>query len=128
MATLAILFSRRIIRCTYRRRQSGLHRAAELCCFHQQKTQQCIALLADVPQPLPAGAGVFARNQPGLAANLLAARKPIRSQNDKNVSQPVIGRTPGRVINRRTSGCCRYADSRKSIFPHQSQHRERRFS
>src|SRR5947209_8808713 len=28
MATLAILFSRRIIRCTYRRRQSGLHRAA----------------------------------------------------------------------------------------------------
>ena len=53
-----------------------------LCCFHQQEAQQCIALLADVSQPLPAGTGVLARNQPGVAADLLATRKPIRSPND----------------------------------------------
>src|SRR6266849_2270183 len=57
-----------------------------LCCFNQQEAQQCIALLADVSQPLPPGTGVLARNQPGAAADFLAARKPIWSPNDKNVS------------------------------------------
>jgi hypothetical protein len=34
-----------------------------LRCFSQQVAQQFIALLADVPQPLLAGTGVFARNE-----------------------------------------------------------------
>jgi hypothetical protein len=35
-----------------------------LRCFSQQVAQQCIALLADVSQPLFAGTGVFARMSP----------------------------------------------------------------
>jgi hypothetical protein len=62
-----------------------------LCCFHQQEAQQGIALLANVSQPLPAGTGVLARNQPGVAADLLAARKSIRRPNDENVDQPGDG-------------------------------------
>jgi hypothetical protein len=42
-------------------------------------------LFADVSQPLPAGTGVLARNEPGVAANLLATRKPIRRPNNQNV-------------------------------------------
>ncbi len=59
-----------------------------LRCFSQQVAQQFIALLADVPQPLPAGTRVLARNEPGVAAKLLATRKPIRRPNDQNVDQP----------------------------------------
>ena len=44
-----------------------------LCCFSQQETQQRAALLGDVSQPLMAGTGVFRRNQPHIAADLLAA-------------------------------------------------------
>ena len=62
-----------------------------LRCFSQQVAQQFIALLADVPQPLPAATGVLARNEPGVAAKLLATRKPIRRSNDPNVDQPRYG-------------------------------------
>src|SRR5437773_10306517 len=62
-----------------------------LCRLHQQEAQQGIALLADMSQPLPAGTGVLARNQPGVAADLLAARKPLRRSNDQNVDQPRDG-------------------------------------
>ena len=47
-----------------------------LCCLHQQVTQQRTALLADVSQPLFAATGVLARNQPHIAADLLATSKP----------------------------------------------------
>ncbi len=33
-----------------------------LRCFHQQEAQQCVALLADVSQPLPAGYNALRRN------------------------------------------------------------------
>jgi hypothetical protein len=56
-----------------------------LRCFSQQEAQQCIALLANVSQPLMAGTGVLARNEPGVAAKLLATRKPIRRPNDESV-------------------------------------------
>jgi len=59
-----------------------------LRCFSQQVAQQCIALLADVSQPLFAGTGVFARNESGVAADLLAARKPLRRPDDQNVGHP----------------------------------------
>ena len=53
------------------------------CCrlggLHQQKAQQGIALLADVPQPLLASTGVLTRNHPHISADLLATRKPCRS-------------------------------------------------
>src|ERR1035438_8662767 len=45
-----------------------------LRCFHQQEAQQRIALLADMSQPLPAGTGVLTRNEPHVAADLLATR------------------------------------------------------
>src|SRR5580700_1187001 len=48
-----------------------------LCCFSQQVAQQRVALLTDMSQPLMAGTGVFTRNQPNVAADLLATRKPI---------------------------------------------------
>src|SRR5207245_7849188 len=47
-----------------------------LRCFSQQVAQQRIALLAEVSQPLFAGTGVLARNESGVAADLLAAREP----------------------------------------------------
>src|SRR5271156_6513723 len=59
--------------------------------FPQQVAQQCVALLADVSQPLLAGAGVLTGNQPCVAADLLAARKPLRSPDDQNVDQPGDG-------------------------------------
>jgi len=56
-------------------------------CFHQQEAQQRIALLTDVPQPLTAGTGVLARNEPQVAADLLAATKTFRCPDDQNESQ-----------------------------------------
>ena len=53
-----------------------------LRCFSQQVAQQRVALLADVSQPLMAGAGVFTGNEPDVAADLLAAMKPLRSSDD----------------------------------------------
>src|SRR5580658_2964620 len=46
-----------------------------LRCFSQQIAQQHVALLADVPEPLPARAGILRRNQPDIAAELLATWK-----------------------------------------------------
>ena len=62
-----------------------------LRCFHQQEAQQRIALFADVSQPLPAGARVFTGNEPRVAADLLATRKPIRCPNDQHERQPGDG-------------------------------------
>ncbi len=58
-----------------------------LCCFHQQKTQQRIALLADVSQPLPSGTGVLRRDQPHITAGLLAAMEPLWSSDDQHEGQ-----------------------------------------
>ena len=46
--------------------------------LHEQETQQRVALLADVTQPLPARAGVLAWDKPQVAADLLAAAKTLR--------------------------------------------------
>ena len=46
--------------------------------FHQQKAQQHVALLADVSQPPPISAGLFRRNQPDVAGQLLAAVEALR--------------------------------------------------
>ena len=54
---------------------------------HQQETQQGIALLADVPQPLLAGTGVLTRNHPHLRADLLAAVETLRSSDDQYISE-----------------------------------------
>src|SRR6202521_87544 len=56
-----------------------------LRCFSQQKAQQCVALLADMSQPLMAGTGVLTGNEPCVAADLLAARKPRRRPNDQHI-------------------------------------------
>jgi hypothetical protein len=61
------------------------------CCrlggLHQQETQQGVALLADVPQSLLAGTGVFTRNHAHVVADLLATLKPTRSSDDQHVGQ-----------------------------------------
>src|SRR5579864_1123099 len=46
--------------------------------FHQQETQQRVALLADVSQSTPIAAGLFRRNQTDIAGNLFAAVKTFR--------------------------------------------------
>jgi hypothetical protein len=46
--------------------------------FHQQETQQNVALFADVSQPAPISAGLFGGNQPDVAGNLLRAGKTFR--------------------------------------------------
>src|SRR5450432_4514809 len=53
-----------------------------LSCLHQQEAQQGVTLLADVPQSLLAGTGVFTRNHPHVVADLLATLKPTRSSDD----------------------------------------------
>ena len=58
-----------------------------LSCFHQQETQQRTALLGDVSQPLMAGTGILLRNQPHIAADLLAPTKPLRSSDDEHEGQ-----------------------------------------
>src|ERR1700677_305774 len=58
-----------------------------LGCFHQQKTQKCITLLADVPKPLPTATGVLTRNEPNVAADLLAAREPSGCSDDQHEGQ-----------------------------------------
>ena len=45
-------------------------------------------------QPLPAGTGVLTGNEPDVAADLLAARKPIRSPDDESVDQRRDGSHP----------------------------------
>ena len=47
-----------------------------LRCFSPQVAQQRVALLAEMSQPLPPGTGVFTRNKPRIAADLLATREP----------------------------------------------------
>src|SRR5260370_11633477 len=58
-----------------------------LRCFSQQIAQQGVALLADVSQPLMAGAGVFTGNEPNVASDLLAATKPLRRSDAQHEGQ-----------------------------------------
>ena len=58
---------------------------AELTAAVEQEAQQGVALLADLPQPLLAGAGVLARNHSQVASDLLATRKPHRSSDDQHI-------------------------------------------
>jgi len=52
--------------------------------FHHQETQQPVALLADVSQPLTITARLFSRDQPEIAGHLLAAAKPFRLPDDQH--------------------------------------------
>jgi hypothetical protein len=53
-------------------------------CFHQQKTQQRIALFTDVTEPLTLGTGVLARNQAQIAAELFATAKALRCSDNQH--------------------------------------------
>jgi hypothetical protein len=86
-ATLAMLLCRRIATCMYRRRQCGLKRAARLCSLCQQVAPQGIPLLADVPQPLLAGVGVFTQDHPQVHADLFASAEPLRCSDDQHVGK-----------------------------------------
>ena len=55
--------------------------------FHQQPAQQRVALLADVPQAALVGAGLLDRNQPQIAAHLLAPREPFPVPDGQHISQ-----------------------------------------
>src|ERR1700739_1095667 len=55
--------------------------------FPQQETQQHVALLADVSQPPPISAGLFRRNQPDVAGQLLAAGEAVWGSDHQLVSQ-----------------------------------------
>jgi hypothetical protein len=82
MATLAILFSRRIIRCVYRRRQSGLHRAAACAASTNKKRNNALPCLLMCPSLCRPALESSPGNEPRVAADLLATRKPIRCPND----------------------------------------------
>ena len=53
-----------------------------LRCFHQQDSQQRVALLADVTEPSPVPAGILRRCQPQIARALLAKPKPFPISDD----------------------------------------------
>jgi hypothetical protein len=74
-----------------------------LCCFSQQVAQQFIALLADAPQPLPAGTRVLARNEPGVAAKLLDARLLLRLLLE-NVNSAIFGCIANYIIGSQSAG------------------------
>ena len=61
------------------------------CCrlggLHQQETQQGIALLADVPQPLLATTGVLAGNHAHVVPDLFATIKATRSPDDQHIRE-----------------------------------------
>jgi len=58
-----------------------------LRCFHQQKPQQHIALLADVAQSSPLAAGLLLGNQSDITGDLLAAVKAFGSSDHQLVGQ-----------------------------------------
>src|SRR2546426_1198066 len=53
----------------------------------QQETQECVALLADVPEALPAASRFLARNQSQIAAYLLATLKALRNPKNQDKGQ-----------------------------------------
>src|ERR1051326_3125061 len=71
--------------------------------FHQQKPEQHVALLADVPQPAPISAGLLLRHQPDIAGQVLAAVKALGSSDHQFVCSAVSGPTPGWVISSRVT-------------------------
>ncbi len=56
----------------------GITADRHLSCFHQQKTQQRVALFADVSQPSPITTGFLRRHNSHIAGDLLAAAKALR--------------------------------------------------
>jgi hypothetical protein len=56
---------------------------SDLSRFHQQESQQSVALLADVSQPSPIPTGFLRRNQPDVAGDLLGTVKPFWSSDDE---------------------------------------------
>src|ERR1017187_709690 len=63
--------------------------------FHQQETQQRVALLADVSQPSPIPARLLRRHQSQIARDLLATLKPLRSPNDQHKGERRQRTDPG---------------------------------
>src|ERR1051326_6149915 len=59
----------------------------DLRCFDQQKTQQHVALLADVSQSASVSARLLRRNQPDIAGQLLAAVEALRHSDHQLVRQ-----------------------------------------
>ena len=74
--------------------------------FAPQITQQCIPLFAHRTQPLPAPAGVFARDHADVTASVFPSLNRSGSPRNTSVANAVIGPTPGCVSNRRAWGCC----------------------
>ena len=58
-----------------------------LCRFSQQESEQGTPLFGDVPQPLMTRTGVLLRDQPYIAADLLAALKSLGSSDDQHEGQ-----------------------------------------
>src|SRR5437660_4897522 len=52
-----------------------------------EETQECVALLADVPEALPAARRFLARNQSQIAAYLLATLKALRNPKNQDKGQ-----------------------------------------
>src|ERR1700733_11166899 len=63
----------------------------DLRCLHQQETQERVALLADVSQPLFAGARVLAGNKTQIASNLFSTTKTLWRPDDQYESKPREG-------------------------------------
>ncbi len=72
--------------------------------FHQQEAQQHITLLADVSQSTTISAGLFRRNQPDVAGQLLAAVKALRCSDHQFVGQCGQRSDSGCVISNRVTG------------------------
>src|SRR3989454_11681646 len=60
----------------------------------QQETQECVALLADVAEALPAASRFLARNQSQIAAYLLATLKALRNPKNQDKGQCRDGANP----------------------------------
>src|ERR1039457_3409525 len=63
--------------------------------FHQQETQQRVALLADMSQPSPIPARLLRRHQSQIARDLFATLKPLRSPNDQHKGERRQRTDPG---------------------------------
>ena len=63
--------------------------------LHQQETQEGAALLADVSQALASATRLLARDEPNIAAHLLATMKTFRNSQNQHKSERRDGANSG---------------------------------
>ena len=87
MATLAMLWCRRIAKWRYRRRQSGWLRTAACAASTSKKRNKELPCLVMCPSRCLPPLEILAGNHPHVVADLLASMKSTWSSNDQHVSE-----------------------------------------